>query len=113
MKNNIKINIYKNMFAVCAVGTNPKISSVLDYITCMIAKGIFPILISLSVIVFIWGVLQYTLNSQDVKKREESRNFMIYGLIALTVIVSIWGLVNIFIGTFELNNASPSIQTVV
>ncbi|MCX6755494.1 MAG: hypothetical protein NT068_03060 [Candidatus Nomurabacteria bacterium] len=113
MKNNVKINVYKNMFAICTVGSSPKISSVLDYITCIIAKGIWPILLSSSIVVFIWGVLQYALNPQDVKKKAEGRSFMLWGLFALTVIISIWGFVNIVIGTFQLNNANPSIQTVV
>lgn len=60
----------------------------------LLLNTIVPILITLAVVYFIWGVVGYVLgSSEDAKK--EGRDRMIWGLIGLMVIVSIWGLVNI------------------
>ena len=106
-----KIN--KNFFAICSIGATPNISTILDFVTCMLGKGIVPLLLALSVAIFIWGVVQFSINASDEKKREEGKNFMLYGIIALTVIVSIWGFVSILTTTFKIGHVSPPIQTVV
>lgn len=58
-----------------------------------------PLAISVGVLYFIWGVIQYTTGKSDDAKKE-GRDRMIYGIIGLFVIVSIWGLVNIISNTF-------------
>lgn len=60
---------------------------------------VIPIIISLAVIVFIWGVFKYV-TVTDSDKKEEARSLMIYGIIAIFVMVSVWGLVNILTQTF-------------
>lgn|SRR3989344_4704327 len=57
---------------------------------------IIPILITLGIIYFIWGVIQYV-TAKDEDKQKEARSTMIYGIIGLFVIVSIWGLIR-FLG---------------
>lgn len=56
-------------------------------------NSVIPILISLGVVYFIWGVIHYAI-ARDEEAKAEGRGAMINGLIALLVIVSIWGLVN-------------------
>ncbi|MFN4181202.1 MAG: hypothetical protein ACK4FA_00690 [Candidatus Paceibacteria bacterium] len=78
------------------------------FIICRAAlmiNTIIPILISLGVLYFIWGVVQYVLaNDEEAKSR--GRQLMINGLIGLLVIVSIWGLVAILKRTFGVANES-------
>ncbi len=57
-----------------------------------------PVLITLAVVYFIWGVIHYAI-ARDEEAKTGGRDAMIYGLIALMVIVSVWGLVN-FIKNF-------------
>ncbi len=80
--------------------------------TCILIKSLWPLLISLSVIVFVIGVIKYIAGADDSAKRTEGRNFMIYGLVALFVMVSVWGLVGILQGTFGLNSSPviPQLQ---
>lgn len=70
---------------------------------CILTKSVWPVLLALSVIVFVIGVIKYISNADDESKRTEGRNFMIYGIIALFVMVSVWGLVAIIQGTFGLS----------
>lgn len=63
---------------------------------------LIPILITLAVIYFFWGLANYILNSGDTEKKEEGRNIMIWGIVALFVMVSIWGLVGLIGSTFGI-----------
>ncbi|MDD5318289.1 MAG: hypothetical protein PHF79_00495 [Candidatus Pacebacteria bacterium] len=56
---------------------------------------LLPFIISLTVLVFLWGILMYVTSGADTEKRAEARGYMIWGIIALFVMVSVWGLVNI------------------
>ncbi len=51
-----------------------------------------PIVITLALIYFIYGVTTYII-AKDDEKKGEARNVMIYGTIGLFFIVSIWGIV--------------------
>ena len=91
-------------------GDTQSIGGILNFFTCLLFQSVVPLLISIAIVVFIWGVIQYVINTDDVSKRAEGRNFMIYGIIGLFVIVSIWGLIKILTGTFGINFAIPQLQ---
>jgi hypothetical protein len=67
---------------------------------------VIPFVITLALLVFLWGILQYIL-STDADKRGEARGYMIYGIIGLFVMVSVWGLVNIIVRSLSLDNTAP------
>lgn len=60
---------------------------------------IIPILITLAVIYFIWGVIQYTISTEEETKKD-ARGKIIQGLIGLFVIVAFWGIVALITNTF-------------
>jgi hypothetical protein len=72
-----------------------KVNQVLNYI--------IPVLITLAVVYFIWGVIQYTV-SGDEEKKKSARGMIISGLIGLFIIVAFWGIIRIFTNTFAINN---------
>ncbi len=72
-----------------------------------IIRALIPIVIGLGVLIFLWGVLQYVLRSDDAGKAQ-GRTFMLWGIIALFVMVSVWGLVNILRSSLQLDNATPT-----
>ena len=72
-------------------------------------KPIIPLLIGLGVVVFIYGVL-VTMLSEGGEKKEEGKQFMIWGIIGIFVMVSVWGLVNIVGGLFNLDTTAPTIK---
>lgn len=59
---------------------------------------LIPLVIGLSVLLFIWGVIQYFIyGADDENSRTTGRAYMLYGLIGLTAIVAVWGFVNLLL----------------
>lgn len=57
------------------------------------------VLISLGVLVFIWGAFQWLSSGANEEVREMGKHRMINGIIGIFIMISIWGLVNILINT--------------
>ena len=87
------------------LGDNPKFQDLLVYVTCIIGKAVIPLIFTLAMAMFIWGVVQYVINGSDEAKKQKGRDFMIWGIIALAVMVSVWGLVNILGNTFGIDSS--------
>lgn len=74
---------------------------------------VIPILISLGVLGFMWGIVLYLFG----KNKDEGKTFMLWGIIALFVMTSVWGLVGILRGTLfgntdDVRNVSiPQLNT--
>lgn len=65
-----------------------------------IGNYIIPLIISLGLVYFLWGVSKYVAPGGDDDKIKEGKNMMIYGIIGLFFMVSVWGLVAIVTQTF-------------
>lgn len=72
--------------------------SIMDVIANILNFAI-PILITLAVVYFIWGVIQYTVSS-DEEAKKGARKKIINGLIGLFVIVAFWGIIALITTTF-------------
>lgn len=89
----------------CTMGD--KLQGVLKYFTCIINDSIIPFLFALAILMFIWGAVKFFLiNSDEEAKREQGKQFMIWGIIALAVMMSVWGLVGLLGKTFNLNTGN-------
>jgi len=77
-----------------------------------ILNSIIPIIVSLGVVYFVWGIVQYVIaDGEEAKKKGKDR--IIYGIIGLAVIVGLWGLVNILVNTFGLNSSiAPALSSI-
>ncbi|MFA5830667.1 MAG: hypothetical protein WC878_02440 [Candidatus Paceibacterota bacterium] len=53
--------------------------------------------------VFFLGVVKFIFNTEDDKKREEGKKWMVWGVIALFAMLTVWGLVEVLINTFHLS----------
>lgn len=74
--------------------------------TNSILSPLIPILITLALIAFFWGVAKYVVQgANDEKSREQGKQIMLWGIVGLFVMVSVWGLVAIVQNTFNLENA--------
>lgn len=99
------------MLNICILANKPLLGDLMSYITCIIGKSVIPLIFALAVASFVWGVVQYVINSDEEAKRAKGRSFMIWGILALTVMVSIWGLVAIFGDTFNIDtNFVPQVK---
>ena len=84
---------------------------ILIWAKCIIGAAIIPLLFSIAFLVFLWGMVGYIRDGADVKKREESKKFIYWGILGLTVMVGVWGIVNIVTTTFGLGDTVPQLQT--
>lgn len=66
---------------------------------------IVPALITIAVIYFIWGVIQF-ISSSDEEAKKNGRGKIINGLIGLFVIVAFWGIIGIVKNTFGIGNVT-------
>jgi len=63
---------------------------------------VVPILITLAVIYFVWGVITYVIAS-DEEAKKAGRNRIVFGLIGLAIIIAVWGLVFLLTRTFGID----------
>ena len=62
-------------------------------------QDLIPLVVALTLLVFIWGIFQLVRsNSED--SRAEAIAVITYGIVSLFVMVSVWGLVSILTSTF-------------
>lgn len=87
------------------------ILDILIWLKCIIAAAIIPLIFTLAFLFFLWGMTMYIRGSDDVKKREESKKFIYWGIIALTVMISVWGIIKIINTTLGFGNTVPALQT--
>lgn len=60
---------------------------------------IIPVIASLALLVFFWGLAKFIMNvSGDAKAVAEGKNLMIWGFIAIFIMVSIWGILSALSG---------------
>ncbi|MEI6280396.1 MAG: pilin [bacterium] len=78
-----------------------------------ILSAALPLLISIGVVYFVWGMVQYFIGDGEEAKKT-GRDRILYGIIGLAVIVSIWGIVNLVVATFGVGDVNaPKLDTVV
>lgn len=86
------------------------IGNILNWASCTLIKSVVPLLFSLAVVGFIWGIIQYSLNPDNEEKRKKGKSYMMWGIIALFVMVSMWGLVGILTKTFGIQTLIPQLS---
>ncbi len=79
-------------FAQEATSILEKVQSILNLVV--------PIVMTLALLYFFWGLANYILGAGDEEKRKAGRDMMIWGVIALFVMASVWGLVEVLNNTF-------------
>ncbi|MBI2046368.1 MAG: hypothetical protein HYT28_03045 [Parcubacteria group bacterium] len=106
----------KKLFIIFGVIVMPSIAFAAGELFTKVSEllnSVIPIIITIAVIYFLWGVGKYIMSSGDSEKQEEARGMMIYGIIGLFVMVSVWGLVNILVQTVGLDSgAIPNLPQV-
>ncbi len=99
------VDICKN-----AANSLTSLGGIVNYISCFLVKFIIPLLMSLAVAGFIWGIIKYFINPDNEEQKKKGKDFMVWGLIALFVIVSMWGIVAIFSNTLGLRPVIPQLS---
>lgn len=95
----------------CSKITFDSLLDILIWLKCIIAAAIIPLIFTLAFLYFLWGMVKYIRGAANEKEKEESKKFILWGIIGLTVMVSIWGIVKIVTTTFGFGNTVPELQT--
>lgn len=78
-----------------------------------VVNAFVPILLSVAVLVFFWGVIQYLVSLGDETKRAAAIQLMIWGVIAIFVMVSLWGIIRLLQSTFRVGNQEPVVPQAI
>jgi hypothetical protein len=89
----------------------PFIAAAQDLTSFVITIGrivnlLVPLVSTLAIVFFFYGLAKYVLNAGDEEKKEEGKNIMIWGVLAMFVLVTIWGIIG-FLQNTAGNNTSP------
>lgn len=90
-------------------GSNPTVGPSDGLEGYIIATGYFinysliPLLIGIALLVFLYNILRYYINSANLEARDKARTSALYGVAAFVAIVSIWGVVNLLVGGFNFD----------
>ncbi len=88
----------------CTIGNNASLKDVLCYFTKLINDSVIPLLFAVATVFFVWGAVKFfIIEAGEEAKREQGRQFMIWGIIALAVMLSIWGLVGLLSSTVGIS----------
>lgn len=68
-----------------------------------ISNYVVPVIFAFAFASFVWGVMNYFfIHGDDEKKREEGRQFVLWGILGMVVLFSVWGFVNILLSTLGI-----------
>lgn len=70
-------------------------------VTGFFQQGIFPLMIGLGLIMFLWGVFKFVRDAGDESARTDGKKFMVWGLVGLFVMLCVWAFVEILATTFS------------
>ena len=65
-------------------------------------NGVIGLFITLAIVVFFWGLIQYLMQAGE--KKSEGLSIMFWGVIAIFVMVSLWGIIRVLQSTFGVQN---------
>lgn len=95
----------------CPAGSQiTNLTDFINFATCILNTSILPLLVTLAVVFFLWGVTIYVINPASTAEREKGQQYMIWGIIGIFVIVSIWGIIGVLSNTFGIEVFIPQLQ---
>ena len=83
---------------VLAFAATSSLYGIMGFVSDVVRRG-GPLLGAIAILWFIWQVIQYTIAS-DEEKKKEAKSAIIWAIVGIFVIFSIWGLVSILQNTF-------------
>jgi hypothetical protein len=88
------------MFSFCFTFAKTFKEVVFSFIDSVLSP-LVPIIISLTIIYFVWAIIKFVIRG-EVKDKEEAKQMMFWGIVGLFVMVSVWGLVSVVEETLGL-----------
>ena len=86
-----------------ASGHIPATKSFLLKITNVILQPFLTFLIALAAVLFLWGVAEFIIYSDDESKRTSGKSHMIWGIVGLVIMTSAITILQIVLNTFNIS----------
>ena len=99
-------------FAVTDMNATPGTFGYIIYTVSTWINYIVPVLITLAIAYFIWGVITF-ITSSDEEAKKNGRTKIINGLIGLFVIMAFWGIIALVRKTFSIGGGVDSSDSVI
>ncbi|MFA6338726.1 MAG: hypothetical protein WCW87_01565 [Candidatus Paceibacterota bacterium] len=71
-------------------------------ISNLIINPIIYLLFSVAIVVFLWGVLQYFLQSDSEDAKTQASQHMLYGIIGIFIMISVFGITRLIMNTLSV-----------
>jgi hypothetical protein len=78
------------------------LGDIFNYATCLLKKSVIPLLVTVALVAFMYGVVEYIINGDDENKRKEGRKYILWGIISLFVMLGIFGILQVLGNTFGI-----------
>ncbi|MBI4120990.1 MAG: hypothetical protein HY457_01920 [Parcubacteria group bacterium] len=92
------------------IGQEPQNVGDLVSLFLQILALLIPLILTLALIAFLWGVFRYVI-AKGPEDKKEAINVIVWGLIGLFVMVSVWGLVSVLTNTFGIRSGFSFLPT--
>ena len=104
------------VLAFAAAGDFTEVSNFIQSIIRFINGTLVPFVFAIAFLFFIWGIFTYFIRgSDDESKREEGRQYMMWGIIGFVIMVSVWGIVQVLSKGLGLDQETlyimPNVET--
>lgn len=80
---------------VLAQESDETVQTLLEKISVAIINPIINLLLVVATLVFLWGVIQYSLAADSPDKAKKARSQIVWGIVGLAVMASAWSIVNL------------------
>ena len=81
-----------------------QILTLIKNINTVIIQPLLYLLASLSVLVFVWGLVEFIAKADSDSERSDGKKHMIWGIIGLFIMVSAIPIIRIALGTFGIDD---------
>jgi len=78
------------------------IGKVISPIMSNIVNPAIELLMLAAIVVFVWGVVQMIMNSEESEGRAAGQRHMLWGIVGLFIMVSAYGIVRLIASTFNV-----------
>jgi uncharacterized membrane protein YidH (DUF202 family) len=92
-------NLIEKANAAGLSGTPISAETLLQRILDNIVNPIVLLMISVAVLVFMWGVFEFIRNAESSEERKKGGMHMLFGAIGLFIMVTAYGILNLILGT--------------
>ncbi len=102
-QNSPSVNMQVSTLSCSAINWS-SLSNIVSFLLCLTNRFLIPILATLALLLFIWGVTQYVINADNEEARENGKKVMIWGIVAISAMVLVYGLVQLLVVTLGLGS---------